>query len=95
MPIVPHPTEDKSQMLVGVGGHFVWKYEGVISQILAGSCQRAKAETCSYPETMLQVFRVTVLSSFGTVFTLAVTGAWRQEFHTLDNQRGQRKEKPL
>lgn len=55
------------------------------SQIKTGSCKWAKAATCFCPEIIRQVFTVTVLSSVGTIFTLAVMGVWRREFHTLDN----------
>lgn len=55
------------------------------SQIKTGSCKWVKAATCFCPETIRQVFRVTMLSSVGTIFTLAVMGVWRREFHTLDN----------
>lgn len=32
-----------------------------------------------------------MLSSVGAVFTFAIMGVWRQEFHTLDNLREARK----
>ena len=49
MPIVPSPTEDKSQMCVGFSGFFVQCERG-IRQIPAGSCHWAKGATCSLPE---------------------------------------------
>lgn len=57
------------------------------SQIKTGSCKWAKAATCFCPEIIRQVFTVTMLSSVGTIFTLAVMGVWRREFHTLEKKR--------